>query len=126
MDIKPIRNDDDLDAAIAEVGRLMDLNPEPGSPDGDRLEVMADLVAAYEARHYPIGLPDPIDAILYRLEEKGMSRSQLCAEAGIAQSRLSDVLNRKRGLSMGMVRAFSRVLGLPADTLVQEYPVAAE
>ncbi|MCH4090724.1 helix-turn-helix domain-containing protein [Acetobacter sp.] len=125
MDIKPIRNDDDLDAAIAEIGRLMELNPKHGSQDGDRLEIMTDLVSAYEDRRYPVGLPDPIDAILCRLEDKGMSRRQLCAEAGVAESRLSDALNRKRGLSMGMVRAFSRILGLPADLLVQEYPVAA-
>ncbi|MFT9164406.1 MAG: hypothetical protein ABF504_04935 [Komagataeibacter saccharivorans] len=64
MDIKQIRNDEDLDAAIAEVERLMLLNPKRGSPDGDRLEAMADLVAAYEAKHYPIDPDDPVDMTL--------------------------------------------------------------
>lgn len=118
MDIRPIRTDADYRAALDEVERHWDA--EPGMPDGDRVEVLATLIEAYEARHHPVPAPDPIGAILFMMEQKGLTRRELEPAIG-SRGRVSEILNRKRPLTLAMVRALSVLLDLPVEVLVQEY-----
>jgi len=111
MNIKPIRTEDDYQAALADIDRLMDA--EPDTPEGDRLDVLATLVEAWEEKHVPIEEPDPIEAIRHRMEALGMNRKELEALIG-GRSRVSEVLNRKRPLSLTMIRRLSETLRIPA------------
>lgn len=116
MDIKPIRSEADYQAALREIEKLMDA--QPGSPEGDRLDVMVTLVESYEASHFPIPEPDdPVAVLEYYMESRGLSRSDLVAYLG-SKERVSEVLGRKRGLSLEMIRRLHAGLGIPADLLV--------
>src|SRR6266516_2307263 len=118
MEIRPIRSDDEYRAALKEVERLW--AAEPGSVEGDYVEVLATLVEAYEAKHHPIPPPDPIAAIGFMMEQKGLSRRDLEPAIG-GRGRVSEVLNRKRPLTLPMVRALTALLDVPTDILVQAY-----
>jgi HTH-type transcriptional regulator/antitoxin HigA len=118
MDIQPIKTEKDYKAALAEIGQLFDA--APGSPQGDRLDILVTLVEAYEARHYPIPLPDPIEAILYAMESKGLTRRDLEPYIG-SRARVAEVLNRKRPLTLQMIRRLRDGLGIPADVLIEPY-----
>lgn len=96
---------------------------KPGTPKGDRLDVLAALVEAWEVRHTPIMAPDPIAAILFMMEQKGLDRRDLQPAIG-SRARVAEILNRKRALTLPMIRALSRLLDLPADVLVQPYEMA--
>jgi HTH-type transcriptional regulator/antitoxin HigA len=120
MDIRPIRSETDYRTALKEAERLWDA--EPGTPEGDYVEVLATLIEAYEATHYPISAPDPIAAILFMMEQKGLSRRDLEPVIG-GRGRISEILNRKRPLTLRMVRALSALLDIPTDVLVQPYAV---
>lgn len=120
MDIRPIRTESDYEAALVEIERLFDA--APNTPDGDRLEVLITLVEAYEAQHYPIPAPDPVEAIKYYMESRGLSRSDLEPYIG-SRARVAEVLNRRRPLSLGMIRQLHTGLGIPAEVLVQPYAV---
>ena len=120
MDIRPIKTDADYRAALDEVERIWDA--EPGTPDGDRVEVLSTLIEVYEGQHYPIATPDPISAILFMMEQKGLTRRELEPAIG-SRGRVSEVLNRKRPLTLPMVRALSTLLHIPADVLVQPYEI---
>ena len=121
MELRPIRTEADYEAALAEIERLFDA--EPATPEGDRLDVMVTLVEAYEAQHYPIPEPDPVEAIKYTMESRGLSRSDLEPYIG-SRARVAEVLNRKRPLSLNMIRRLYAGLGIPADVRVQPYAVA--
>jgi HTH-type transcriptional regulator/antitoxin HigA len=123
MEIRPIRTEVDYEAAMAEIERLFDAAPD--SPEGDRLDVLTTLVEAYEAQHYPIPGPDPVEAIKYTMESRGLSRADLEPFIG-SRARVAEVLNRKRPLSLNMIRRLHAGLGMPADLLVQPYAVAEE
>lgn len=118
MEIKPIKNEADYQAVLEEIERLFDSARD--TPDGDRLEVLTTLVEAYEEKHYNIPLPDPIEAILYHLESRGLSRRYLEPYIG-SRARVSEVLNRKRPLTMEMIRKLHRGLAIPAEVLIQPY-----
>src|SRR5690348_6040229 len=118
MEIRPIRTDADYRAALSEVERLW--NAEPASSEGDYVEVLTTLIEAYEAGHHPIPVPDPIAAIAFMMEQKGLTRRDLEPAIG-SRGRVSEVLNRKRPLTLPMVRALSVLLDLPTDILVQAY-----
>ena len=120
VELKPIRTATGHKAALAEAAALMDA--EAGTPEGDRLEVLALLIGDYEARHHRLGPPDPIEAIEFALEQKAMRQSDLAAILG-SKSHTSEIMNRKRPLSLEHIRALHRALGIPLDVLVQEYPV---
>jgi HTH-type transcriptional regulator/antitoxin HigA len=126
MDIKPIKTEADHRAALAEISRLMDL-PEEALPDadGDRLEVLAVLVEDYERQHHPIAPVDPIEAIEFMMGEKGMGRADLEPLIG-SRGRVSEVLNRKRALSINMIRALSEGLCIPPDVLLAPYDLRPE
>ncbi|MBP9535915.1 MAG: transcriptional regulator, partial [Pseudoxanthomonas sp.] len=94
-----------------------DNEPVPGSEDGDRFEILVTLVEAWEARHYPIGAPDPVEAIRFRMEQGGLTVKDLVPSIG-QPNRVYEVLNRKRGLTLEMVRKLHRNLGIPAESLI--------
>lgn len=116
MEIKPIRNETDYQSALKEIERLIE--SQPGTSEGDRVDVLVTLVEAYEAKHYPIPEPDdPVQVLEYYMESRGLSRSDLIAYLG-SKERVSEVLNRKRGLSLQMIQRLHTGLGIPADLLV--------
>jgi HTH-type transcriptional regulator/antitoxin HigA len=117
MQPKVIKTEAEYEAALARVAELMDA--QPGSPDEQELELFALLVEQYEQAHFPIAPPDPVEAILFRMEQEGLTRKDLTAYIG-SPSKVSEVLNRKRPLSLSMIRALHKGLGIPADILVQE------
>lgn len=125
MSIRPIRTEADYTAALAEVARLMDIDPLEGTDEFDRMDVLATLVETFEARAFPIESPHPIEAIEVRMTEKGMTRRDLCGATGISESKLSEVLARKRPLSINMIRSIGPALRLPAELLVQPYQIKA-
>lgn len=117
MNIRPIHSESDYRSALKEVSAYVDHEPEPGSDDGDRFEILAALIEAYEARHFPIDLPDPIDAIRFRMEQSGLAIKDLEPMIG-KPNRVYEVLNRKRPLTLAMIRRLHQGLGIPADVLV--------
>jgi HTH-type transcriptional regulator/antitoxin HigA len=118
MKIRPIRTKADYRLALKEVERFW--RAEPGTPVGDRVDVLVTLIEAYEAKHYPIPAPDPIAAIEFMMEQKGLTRRDLEPAIG-SRGRVSEVLTRKRPLTLPMVRALSALLQIPAEVLVQPY-----
>lgn len=118
MDITPIKTEADFRAALAEIERLWDA--EPDTPDGDRLDVMMTLVEAYERRHHPMPPADPIAAIEFMMEQRGMTRAELEPIIG-SSGRVSDVLNRRRALSVSMIRRLSEALRIPVEILIRPY-----
>ncbi len=118
MDIKPIKTEADYKAALAEVEHLFD--SIPNTPEGDRLEVLATLIEAYEEKHYSIPAPDPIEVILYYMESRGLSRADLEPYLG-SRARVSEILNRKRPLTIYMIRKLHAGLGIPAEILIRPY-----
>jgi HTH-type transcriptional regulator / antitoxin HigA len=119
MNIQPIRNEQDYRSALAEISVLMSSDPELGTPDGDRLDVMATLVEAYEKKHYQIDPPDPVEAIKFRIEQGAISKKDLELIIG-RSNRVSEILNRKRRLSLRMIRKLHYGLGIPAEVLLGE------
>ena len=122
MDIKPIKTELDYQAALKEIEVLMDAYPE--TPEGDRLDVMTTLVEAFEAKHYPIEAPDPIEAILHRMEALGIDRRDLEKMIG-TRARVSEVLNRKRPLTISMIRRISEKMHISANVLIRPYRLQA-
>ena len=118
MNIKPIKNEADYDAALAAIDNLMGAAPD--TPEGDKLDVLVTLVEAYEAEHWPIEAPDPISAIKHVMEARGFRQKDFAALIG-SQPHASEVLNRHRPLTLPMIRALATEWNLPADTLVREY-----
>jgi len=115
-DLKPIRNEADYEDALAELERLW--GAKSGTPRGDRLDVLATLIEAYEARHHPIDPPDPVEAIKFRMEQQGLTRKDLETIIG-PRNRVADILNRRRGLSIEMIRRLHDKLGISADVLIR-------
>jgi HTH-type transcriptional regulator/antitoxin HigA len=123
MEIKPIKTEKEYEATLKEIERLFDT--KPGTPDADRLEVLVTLVQAYENEHYSIPLPDPIEAILYYMESRGLTRADLEQYIG-SRARVSEILNRKRPLTLSMIQRLHEGLEIPAEVLVQPYKLATE
>ena len=116
MDITPIKTKRDYRRALKEIEELM--NAKRGTPEGDRLDVLVTLVEAWEAKHYPIGLPDPIEAIRYHMEQQGLEPKDLVPYIG-SRNRVYEVLNRKRQLTLKMVWRLHKGLGIPAESLIK-------
>jgi HTH-type transcriptional regulator/antitoxin HigA len=115
-DVKPIRTEADYDAAMEEVAELW--GAASGTPEGDRLDVLATLIDAYEAKHHAMDAPDPIEAIKFRMEQQGMTRKDLEDIIG-TRTRIAEVFNRKRGLSIDMIRRLHDRLGISAEVLIR-------
>lgn len=124
MDIRPIRTDADYRWALAEIEQYFDNEPARGTPEADRFEVLADLIEAYEGRHWSIDAPDPVEAIRYRMEIGGFQAKDLAEVLG-SKSRASEVLNRKRAITLDMARKLHEAWGIPAEVLIQPYKVDA-
>jgi len=115
MNIKPIKNKTDYGDALKQIDKLW--NAKPNTPRGDKLEVLITLVEAYEQKHYPIDPPDPIEAIKFRMEQMGLTQSDL-AEAMGGKNRVSEVLNGKRNLTIKMARELHKRFDIPAESLL--------
>ena len=115
-DIKPIRTEDDYDAALLEVERLW--GAKLGTPESDRLDVLATLIDSYEQTHHPMDPPDPIEAIKFRMSQKKLTRKQLEPMIG-TRTRVAEVLNRRRSLSISMIRRLHATLGISAEVLIR-------
>ncbi|MCY3809914.1 MAG: transcriptional regulator [Gemmatimonadetes bacterium] len=121
MTIRPVRNETDYDEALAEIDSLMGV--ALGTPESDRLEVLVTLVEGYESEHWMIDAPDPISAISHVMEARGLRQRDLAELIG-SQSHASEVLRRRRPLSLAMIRMLAKEWGLPADVLVRDYELA--
>lgn len=117
-----IKSPEQHEAVLEEIDKLMN-HVEPNTPEGDRLELLILLASDYEDRYHPIEDPDPIDAIKYQMAEHGFKQKDLVDIMG-AESRVSEVLNRKRKLTLDMIRGISAKLNISLQTLVQDYPLA--
>ena len=116
MDIKPIKTDADYRAALIAIENLM--AAEPDTPQGARLDVMVTLIEAYEAKHFPMGLPDPVEAIKFEMERKGLTVKDLEPMIG-KPNRVYEILNRKRSLTLKMIWSLHEGLGIPAESLIK-------
>ena len=120
MDVKPIRNDADLDWALAEVEQYFDSPPAPGTPEADRFDVLTDLIEAYESKHYPIDAPDPVEMIREYMAMRGFKQADLGKLIG-GKSRASEVMNRKRRLTLSMIQRINHAWKIPAEPLIAPY-----
>jgi len=116
MNIRPIRTDADYRSALKEIEGLMDARP--GTPRGDRLDVLVTLVEAWERAHFPLDLPDPVDAIRFQMEQSGLTPKDLVPMIG-QLNRVYEVLNRKRPLTLRMIWNLHQQLGIPLDSLIK-------
>lgn len=122
MEVKPIKTDADYRASLQEIETLMAARPD--TPEGERLDVLATLVEAYERKHYPLDLPDPVAAIRFEMEQKGLTAKDLEPMIG-RRNRVYEILNRKRSLTLKMIWRLHEQLGIPAESLIKQTPPAA-
>ena len=118
MNITPIRNEKDYQNALKRLEQIFEA--KLGSKEGDELEILGVLIDNYENEHFPIEMPDPIEAVKFRMEQLGMKQKDLAEIIGF-KSRVSEILNRKRKLTLEMIRKLSEALSIPTDVLVQKY-----
>ena len=116
MDIKPIKTEADYREALGIIERLM--MAEPNTPEGEKLDVLTTLVEDYESKHYRLDFPDPVEAIKFEMEQKGLSVKNLEPMIG-KSNRVYEVLNRKRGLTLSMIWKLNQELGIPAESLIK-------
>jgi len=115
MEIRPIKTESDYQSALSRIEELWGAKKD--TLEGDELDLLITLVEAYELKHYPIAPPDPIDAIKFRMEQMGMSKSDMVQYLG-SQSRVSEILNRKRGLTLNMIKSLYKGLKIPLEILL--------
>lgn len=118
MKITPIRNEKDYQEALNRLELIFD--SKLGTPQGDELEILSILIDRYENEHFPIEMPNPIEAIKFRMEQMGMKQKDLAAVVGF-KSRVSEILNGKRKLTLSMIRKLNKTLRIPTEVLVQDY-----
>jgi HTH-type transcriptional regulator/antitoxin HigA len=119
MDIKPVKTNADYRATLNEIDTLMVAGPD--TPEGEKLDVLVTLVEAYEQKHYPLDLPDPVEAIKFEMEQKGLTVKDLEPMIG-KSNRVYEVLNRKRSLTLKMIWRLHEQLGIPAESLIKQPP----
>jgi len=124
-DIRPIRTDADYEWALGEVARYFEKEPNRGTPQGDRFEVLLGLIETYEAKHWAISAPDPVEAIKAQMEQTGRTQADLAVLIG-SRPRASEILNRQRALTMSMIRKLSADWKIPAEVLIQPYRLASD
>ena len=120
MNIKPIKNEQNYDEALQKIEKLM--SAKPNTPQMDELEILTTLVEAYEEQHYKIDAPNPIDAIKFRMEQEGLKQKDLVAIIG-SKSRVSEILNKKRKLTIEMIRNLNTQLHIPIESLFLDYKI---
>lgn len=119
MNIRPIHSDQDYRAALKNVSPFFENEPTPGTPEGDYFDVMLTLIEAYEAKHFPVDLPNPIEAIKFRMEQSGLSVADLVPAIG-RTNRVYEVLNGKRALTLPMIWKLNQLFGIPAQSLIKQ------
>ena len=122
MDVRPLRNERDYDWAIGEVSRYFQCEPIPGTPDGDRFEVLSSLIREYEDKHFATTHGDPVDVLHFAIESMGRSQTELAALIG--RNRASEILNRVRPLTLDMIRTISKEWNIPIGALTAPYELA--
>lgn len=120
MNVRPIRTEADYDWALNEIAPYFEREPKPGSMEGDRFDVLASLIDTYETKHWPIDPPDPVEAIRYRMEQGGYGQSDLARLLG-SRSRASEIMRRKRPLTMEQAYTLHREWRIPAEVLLRPY-----
>ena len=120
MDIRPLRSEADYNAALSDIEQYFEAEPQPGTPEADRFDLLALVIADYEAKHWAIDPPDPVEAIKYRMEQAGYRQRDLAALLG-SRSRASEILSRKRPLTLEMAWRLNREWGIPAEALLKPY-----
>jgi len=123
MNIKPIKFESDYEAALKRVAQLMDADVD--TPEGDELDVLVTLIEAFELKHYPINTPNPIEAILFRMDQYGLKDKDLIPYIG-QSGRVSEVLNYSRKLTLPMIRKLHSGLNIPTESLIQDYKLKCE
>ena len=123
MTLRTLKTEADYEEALAEIDTIFDA--ELNTPEGDRLDILALLVESYEEQHYPIPAPDPVAALEYYMDSRGLTRRDLEPYLG-SRARVAEVLNRKRGLSIDMIRRLHQGLGISADILIQPYSLVGQ
>ena len=118
MNIKAIRTEQDYDQALIRLEEIF--HAEVDSQEGEEAEILSILIEKYEDQHHPIGMPDPIEAIKFRMEQMGMKQKDLAEVVGF-KSRVSEILNRRRKLTLNMIRRLSDQLQIPTEVLIQDY-----
>lgn len=118
MEIAPIRNEKDYQKALKRIEAIFDAKKE--TKEGDELEILSILIDNYENEHFPIGMPDPIEAIKFRMEQMGMKQKDLAEVIGFT-SRVSEIMNKKRKLTLEMIRKLNVTLHIPTEVLIQDY-----
>ena len=118
MEIRPIRTEADYKTALKIVSRLVEIDPDTNTPEGEKLDVLTTLIQAYEVKNFPIDLPDPIEAIKFRMDQAGLSAKDLEPMIG-RRNRVYEILNRKRSLTLPMIWKLHTELGIPAANLIQ-------
>ena len=121
MDIRPIKTEADYQAALRAVAALMTARAD--TPEGDRLDVLVTLIESYERAHFPMALPDAVEAIKFRMEQQGLTAKDLEPLIG-RSNRVYEVLNRKRGLTLAMIQKLHEGLGIPAESLIRQTRIA--
>jgi HTH-type transcriptional regulator/antitoxin HigA len=121
MQIKPIHTEKDYEMALSRIEKLMDASP--GSSEEDELEILGTLVEAYEEKHFPIEEPDPIEAIKFRMEQLGIENHDLATIIKSGRGRVSEILNKKRPLTLNMIRILNKKMKIPSSILISEYPL---
>jgi HTH-type transcriptional regulator/antitoxin HigA len=124
VNIRPIRTKADYKAALREVSAYFENEPEPRTPEGDRFEVLLTLVEAYEAKHFPVELPDPVEAIKFRMEQAGLTPKDLVPAIG-RLNRVYEILGRKRPLTLAMIWRLHERFGIPAESLIRPTDLSA-
>jgi HTH-type transcriptional regulator/antitoxin HigA len=117
MDIKPIKTDEDYRATLREIESLM--NAAPGSPEGERLDILVTLLSAYEQQHFPLDLPDPVEAIKFVMDQRGLTVKDLEPMIG-RSNRVYEVLSHRRPLTLKMIWKLHKELGIPAESLIKQ------
>jgi HTH-type transcriptional regulator/antitoxin HigA len=123
-EIRPIRNEAEYDAALQEIERYFEHEPEFGAAEADRFDLLALVIEDYENKHWPIETPDPVEAIKLKMEQKGFEQSDLVGLIG-SRSRASEILNRRRHLTIDLIWKLSRKWGIPAENLIKPYKLKA-
>jgi len=123
MEIRPVRSEADYDAALKDIAVYFEREPTPGTKAADRFDILAALIGAYEDKHWPIEPLDPVEAIQYRMEQAGLTQAKLAALLG-SRSRASEIMNRRRALTLDMAWKLHRAWNIPAESLLRPYRLA--
>ena len=119
MEIQPVRNEEDYEHALREIAELMEREPEPGTDDFDRLDVLVTLVEAYESEEHPVDSADPVEVIRFYMDRLDLTQAELARKANLQRSHLSAVMNGRRPLSLNQIKRLSVALDIPADRLIE-------